>query len=64
MDYGIVSFKALKQNITQNQMIANKEKIEQYDEELTASLADNYKTIIADLGEDVNREGLEKTPER
>jgi GTP cyclohydrolase I len=39
-------------------------KIEQYDEELTASLADNYKTIIADLGEDVNREGLEKTPER
>jgi GTP cyclohydrolase I len=40
------------------------EKIEQYDEELTASLADNYKTIIADLGEDVNREGLEKTPER
>jgi GTP cyclohydrolase I len=45
-------------------MIANKEKIEQYDEELTASLADNYKTIIADLGEDVNREGLEKTPER
>jgi GTP cyclohydrolase I len=34
-------------------MIANRsEKIEQYDEELTASLADNYKTIIADLGED------------
>jgi GTP cyclohydrolase I len=32
-------------------MIANRsyEKIEQYDEELTASLADNYKTIIADL---------------
>jgi GTP cyclohydrolase I len=28
----------------------NYEKIEQYDEELTASLADNYKTIIADLG--------------
>jgi GTP cyclohydrolase I len=27
----------------------------------SASLADNYKTIIADLGEDVNREGLEKT---
>jgi GTP cyclohydrolase I len=40
------------------------EKIDQYDEELTASLADNYKTIITDLGEDVNREGLEKTPER
>ena len=40
------------------------EKIEQYDEELTSSLAENYKTRIADLGEDVNREGLEKTPER
>ncbi|HEY4616634.1 MAG TPA: GTP cyclohydrolase I FolE [Flavobacterium sp.] len=40
------------------------EKIEQYDEELTASLADNYKTIIADLEEDIAREGLEKTPER
>lgn len=40
------------------------EKIEQYDTELTASLAENYKKIIGDLGEDVNREGLEKTPER
>jgi GTP cyclohydrolase I len=40
------------------------EKIEQYDTELTASLAENYKTIIENLGEDVNREGLEKTPER
>jgi hypothetical protein len=46
MDYGIVSFKLKNKNITQNQMIASKqeEKIEQYDEELTA-LADNYKTI-------------------
>jgi GTP cyclohydrolase I len=40
------------------------EKIDLYDEEITTSLADNYRTIIADLGEDVNREGLEKTPER
>ena len=40
------------------------EKIEQYDTEVTAILADNYKTIIENLGEDVNREGLEKTPER
>ena len=49
-------------------MIATKtksyEKIEQYDTEITAVLADNYKTIIENLGEDVNREGLEKTPER
>jgi len=35
----------------------NYERIEQYDDETTSSLADN-------LGEDINREGLEKTPER
>ena len=40
------------------------EKIEQYDEELTEVLADNYRIIIKNLGEDINREGLEKTPER
>lgn len=40
------------------------EKIEQYDEELTDALADNYRVIIDNLGEDINREGLEKTPER
>ena len=40
------------------------EKIEQYDGEITEALADNYRTIIENLGEDINREGLEKTPER
>ena len=40
------------------------EKIEQYDTEITEALADNYKVIIENLGEDVNREGLIKTPER
>jgi GTP cyclohydrolase I len=40
------------------------EKIEQYDAEITESLADNYRVIIENLGEDINREGLEKTPER
>ena len=40
------------------------EKIEQYDTEITDALADNYKVIIENLGEDVNREGLLKTPER
>ena len=40
------------------------EKIEQYDTEITEALADNYKVIIENLGEDVNREGLLKTPER
>ena len=40
------------------------EKIEQYDTEITEALADNYRVIIENLGEDVNREGLLKTPER
>ena len=44
--------------------IKNYEKIEQYDTEITEVLADNYRTIIGNLGEDVYREGLEKTPER
>jgi len=40
------------------------EKIEVYDTKLIESLAENYKTIIENLGEDVHREGLQKTPER
>ena len=39
-------------------------KIEQFDEKTTVSLVKNYKEILAELGEDPNREGLEKTPER
>jgi GTP cyclohydrolase I len=35
-------------------------KKEQYNAETTALLAENYKTIIHGLGEDVTREGLEK----
>ena len=42
----------------------NYEKIEQYNTEATEILSHNYKTIIEKLGEDVTREGLEKTPER
>jgi GTP cyclohydrolase I len=49
-------------------MIENKlkgyEKIEKYDKETTAVLADNYRSIIENLGENIYREGLEKTPER
>lgn len=44
--------------------IKSYQKIEQYDEEITEVLADNYRTIIDNLGEDIYREGLEKTPER
>ena len=40
------------------------EKVEQYNEEKIISLAKHYESIITELGEDVNREGLEKTPER
>ena len=40
------------------------EKIESYDEEKIESLSEHYKSVITNLGEDVTREGLEKTPER
>ncbi|CAN5740470.1 GTP cyclohydrolase I FolE [soil metagenome] len=39
-------------------------KIESYDEAITASLIKTYKETIGLLGEDPEREGLEKTPER
>ncbi len=35
-----------------------------YDDKLTDSLAAHYKEILSELGENPNREGLEKTPER
>ncbi|NBW28012.1 MAG: GTP cyclohydrolase I FolE [Flavobacteriaceae bacterium] len=40
------------------------EKNEIYDTKLIESLSENYKTIIENLGENINREGLQKTPER
>ena len=39
-------------------------KIEQYDDNITKQLSECYKTIIASTGEEVDREGLLKTPER
>jgi len=39
-------------------------KTEQYDEQVTADLAAAYRQTLALLGEDVQREDLEKTPER
>ncbi|HTO14852.1 MAG TPA: GTP cyclohydrolase I FolE [Edaphocola sp.] len=39
-------------------------KIEQYDNEVTEKLAEHYKAIMEGLGEDTNREGILKTPER
>ena len=39
-------------------------KIEQYDEAITNGLIDNYRQVLRHLGENPDREGLQKTPER
>jgi GTP cyclohydrolase IA len=39
-------------------------KTEQFDEQTTTFLQSRYKEILGQLGEDPNREGLDKTPER
>jgi GTP cyclohydrolase IA len=39
-------------------------KSEQYDEQVTSKLMGNYKEVLGLLGEDAEREGLQKTPER
>ncbi len=39
-------------------------KTEEYDPTVTKKLAEHYKEVLTLLGEDVKREGLEKTPER
>ena len=37
---------------------------EEYNIEVTGDLQENYKNILEGIGEDVKREGIEKTPER
>ena len=39
-------------------------KVEQYDEDVTSGLMKNYRSTLQLLGEDPDREGLIKTPER
>lgn len=39
-------------------------KTEEYDADVTAKLIDNYKSVLSLIGEDPDREGLQKTPER
>lgn len=39
-------------------------KIEKYDEDVTASLSHHYLTVLKALGENPDRDGLQKTPER
>lgn len=40
------------------------EKIDRYNDNLTQSLSAKFKEVITELGEDPEREGLQKTPER
>lgn len=42
----------------------NYKKSEEYDSKVTKDIMKNYEEVINKLGEDVNREGLLKTPER
>ncbi len=49
---------------TLNKKDSSYKKIESYNEQTTEKLADHYKQIIDLLGEDTQREGLEKTPFR
>ena len=61
----------IKKNMTafdKNMMNENNmdgyEKIEQYNEEKVNVISEHYAKIIEHLGENIHREGLEKTPER
>ena len=52
-----------KKMISENEMDGY-EKIDQYNAEKIDRIADKYKSVIKEIGENPNREGLLKTPER
>lgn len=54
----------LDKNMMNENNMDGYEKIEQYNEEKVTLLSEHYAKIIEHLGENVHREGLEKTPER
>jgi len=45
-------------------MVSNYTKTEEYNPEVTESIRNSYTNIITQLGEDPDREGIMKTPER
>lgn len=55
---------AFNKNMMNDNNMDGYEKIEQYNEDKINLLSEHYSKIITQLGEDVHREGLEKTPER
>ena len=66
----ICKVKILIRKLVIMDIIANKgngkgyAKIDRFDDKITDGLSDHYKEIISIVGEDPNREGLEKTPLR
>lgn len=54
----------MSENYKDNEEMFGYEKIDKYNSELIKTIASNYSEIIEKLGENVNREGLLKTPER
>lgn len=53
-----------EQNMREENVMDGYSKIEQYNPTTIKSIADKYRGILKDVGEDPDREGLIKTPER